>query len=286
MTGEGVSMRVDRDDRYVSEQPNKDSTPSFKLPNILPNFSKTKLIILGLTIVIILLLLSLIIFRSSHKNEPTPLTPPVVNGDSSIEDNSTLTDENSNVLTQPNDLNSTTNPQDTTLNPSFNQNDGNNNPNDLTNEQNNNQITTSEQRGRTNTPSTPNNINSVNGSSNSHNTESTQSQNTPERNTLNNNEGELNLAKTGKLESNHFSIQISASSSINNLKKFANEHKITNYQIYETKRNNSPWFVLIKGNYASANDAKKAIQALPSSLQKDKPWVKPAATINKEKAIK
>ncbi len=65
-------MRVDKDDRYISEQPNKDSMLPLKWPDFLQNYPKKKLIICGLIILIIFLLLSLIIFRPSQTSEPTP----------------------------------------------------------------------------------------------------------------------------------------------------------------------------------------------------------------------
>lgn len=245
-------MRVDKDDRYVSEQPKKDSTPSLKLPTFLHEFSKTKLIIVSLAIVIILLLLSLTIFRSNPNKEPTPLTPPAVNGVSSTDVNSNdpqINEQNVvNENTQTETSSSTTDSQSgvTPINrpPEVEASSG-----------------TIDGQNSNSTPIIPNETNST---INTQHVENTRT----------------------NLENDHYTIQLSASSSAENLKKFVKQHKIVNYQIYETKRNNQPWFILIQGNYPSSNEAKKAIKSLPKELQKDKPWVRPGATINKEKIIK
>lgn len=94
---------------------------------------------------------------------------------------------------------------------------------------------------------------------------------------------ELPLQKT--LEANHFTIQINASSSLENMMEFVKQNKLTNYQIYETRRDQKPWFVLIKGNYPTADDAKKAIKSLSNDLQKNTPWIKSGTTISKEKLL-
>lgn len=279
-------MRVDKDDRYVSEPTKKDTTPSIKLPNFLLELSKTKLIILSLAIVIILLLLSLIIFRSPHKNEPRLLTPPVVNDVSS-------TDINSN---------------DATINPTNQQNVTSNNAqsessNSFADSQNNfpsNQSTTIQESSEfvneaTNTtikqPVTPDVIapNATTNSMNHHQPENSQrkiNKNLPEKKEIHLKEEKTNSARKNQLKNDHYAIQLSASTSAENLKKFVQQNNITDYQIYETKRNDKQWFILIKGNYSSSDEAKNAIKSLPSALQKSNPWVKSGATINKEKVTK
>lgn len=91
------------------------------------------------------------------------------------------------------------------------------------------------------------------------------------------------LVLNKNIEAHHYSIQISASSSLDNLLLFVKQHQLSNYQIYETVRDQKPWFILIKGNYPTRDDAKAALQALPDTLQKNSPWIKSGATINKEK---
>ncbi|XKM13707.1 SPOR domain-containing protein [Orbaceae bacterium ac157xtp] len=92
---------------------------------------------------------------------------------------------------------------------------------------------------------------------------------------------ELELHKT--LPDNHYTIQLLASSSLQSIMASVKANKLSNYQIYETKRNDKPWFILIKGNYATLDEAKQAIQYLPAEWQKNAPWIKTGITVNKEK---
>lgn len=87
------------------------------------------------------------------------------------------------------------------------------------------------------------------------------------------------------IENNHYTIQLIATSSLESIMAFAKSHKLSNYQIYETRRENKPWFVLIKGNFDNIKDAKTVIQFLPAELQKNSPWVKSGAVVNKEKLL-
>lgn len=86
-----------------------------------------------------------------------------------------------------------------------------------------------------------------------------------------------------KIEADHYTIQLSGSSSLQSLLDFAKKYNLANYQIYETKRNNQTWFVMIKGNYATKSDAQAALKALPAELKIDKPWVKIGESVLKDK---
>ena len=46
------------------------------------------------------------------------------------------------------------------------------------------------------------------------------------------------------------------------------------YWIYETVRNNRPWYVLINGDYSSASEAQAAVNRLPRALKASGPFVK------------
>lgn len=46
------------------------------------------------------------------------------------------------------------------------------------------------------------------------------------------------------------------------------------YWIYETVRNNRPWYVLISGDYATADEARSAVNNLPRALMASGPFVK------------
>ncbi|WP_392552632.1 SPOR domain-containing protein [Orbus wheelerorum] len=89
-----------------------------------------------------------------------------------------------------------------------------------------------------------------------------------------------------KLANDHYTIQINSSSSLESMMAFVKQHKLTNYQIYETRRSQKPWYVLIKGDYATIKDAKNAAKLLPQELQKSKPWIKSGEIVNKEKSSK
>lgn len=88
------------------------------------------------------------------------------------------------------------------------------------------------------------------------------------------------------IDNTHFTIQLSSSSSLENLMAFVKQYKLTNYQIYETRREQKPWFVLIKGSYLTLDDAKQAVKSLPQELQKSNPWIKSGEMVNKEKLSK
>lgn len=273
-------MRVDKDDRYISEQPNKDSAHSFRLLCFLQDLPKKKLIIFG-SAIIILLLLGLIIFNSSRKKEGTPLTPPVVNGVTSTEENNnTITDEQNSVGISENQPKSTelvTDTSNSTLNKfntqqqqleSFSDtSDGLNLSIDDSNgdsKANHHSATTSNGRAKTNKNNTK--------------------KNTP--NSVNRKNENNDLGKNIKIKNDHYVIQLSASKSLEGLKKFVKQNNITDYHIYETKHKSGSLFILTKGNYSSVDEAHKAIKSLPNALQKDKPWVKSGAMINKEKVAK
>ncbi|MBI6547812.1 SPOR domain-containing protein [Xenorhabdus lircayensis] len=73
---------------------------------------------------------------------------------------------------------------------------------------------------------------------------------------------------------NRFTLQLSSASRSDTLIAFAKKHNLTNYNVYETKRDSKTWFILIHGNYSSVSDAKSAISSLPVEVQAKKPWVR------------
>ncbi|MWP48640.1 MULTISPECIES: SPOR domain-containing protein [unclassified Gilliamella] len=271
-------MRVDKDDRYISEQPNKDSTPPLKLLGFLQDFPKRKLIILGLAI-IIFLLLCLIIFYSSHKKTETPLTPPEVNGVTSTEEtNDTIADEQNISEVNGNQIRGTDSIietlSDNALNQSNTQLESFGNTDDSLDSPTNNQNKGYKANHHTATTSNGRAIASkTDTKKNNHNLVNSKNEN-------------VGLEKNIKIKNDRYVIQLSASKSLEGLKKFIKQNNITDYHIYQSKHQSGSWFVLIKGNYSSIDEANEALKSLPSALQKDKPWVKSGATINKEKVSK
>lgn len=90
------------------------------------------------------------------------------------------------------------------------------------------------------------------------------------------------LATLRSLPAGNVTLQLSSASRADSLQAFATKHKLSNYWIYETQRNGSPWFVLIIGSYANAAEAGKAVAALPSEVQAQKPWVKPIRQVQQD----
>ncbi|EKN3345819.1 SPOR domain-containing protein [Yersinia ruckeri] len=101
----------------------------------------------------------------------------------------------------------------------------------------------------------------------------------PSKNTsvASNNNGSLT-----SVPGSHFTLQLSSASRSDTLNAYAKQQKLTNYQVYETKRDGKPWYVLVSGNYASSAEAKRAIGSLPADVQAKKPWVKPVHQVQKD----
>jgi DamX protein len=73
----------------------------------------------------------------------------------------------------------------------------------------------------------------------------------------------------------NYTLQLSSSSNYNNLNNWAKKEKLEKYVVYETTRNGQPWYVLVSGIYASKDEAKRAVAALPADVQAKNPWAKP-----------
>lgn len=284
-------MRIEKDDRYMSEPPKKTPASLLKSPN-LHGLSKTKLVVLGLIIAIILVVLGLIIFSSQNRKPTTTILPAATNNseqvtnDQSLEYSSSVGDKAS-ATNNGNNENSANSAIDTAA-PTTNapaQNSGTTiSPMPISRTPTETQYQKPQMQERLEIPD-----------------EVTEQLNNPRAQsvapevkpkvvhppvTTKPKTTHSTTSTSNKIADNHFSIQLNASTSAESLKTFVKKNQITNYQIYETKRNNKPWFVLIKGSYATSKEARDAIKALPSELQKNSPWIKSGATINKEKAAK
>lgn len=73
----------------------------------------------------------------------------------------------------------------------------------------------------------------------------------------------------------HYTLQLSSSSNYDNLNNWAKKENIQKYVVYQTTRNGQPWYVLVSGVYASKDEAKRAVTALPADVQAKNPWAKP-----------
>lgn len=88
-----------------------------------------------------------------------------------------------------------------------------------------------------------------------------------------------NLAKASK---QHYTLQLSSASQAEPLYQLANKHKLSNYLIYETLRNDQKWYVLVYGEYTGIKQAKKAIETLPEVIKKQAPWVRNISHVQSE----
>lgn len=84
-----------------------------------------------------------------------------------------------------------------------------------------------------------------------------------------------NVGSLKSAPSNHYTLQLSSSSSYDNLNGWAKKENLKNYVVYQTTRNGQPWYVLVSGVYASKDDAKRAVTELPADVQAKNPWAKP-----------
>ncbi|MTD37301.1 cell division protein DamX [Erwinia sp. CPCC 100877] len=82
--------------------------------------------------------------------------------------------------------------------------------------------------------------------------------------------------------SGHYTLQLSSSSNYNNLNDWAKKEKLQDYVVYQTVRNGKPWYVLVKGVYASKEAAKSAVASLPAGVQARNPWTKPVAQVQSD----
>lgn len=90
--------------------------------------------------------------------------------------------------------------------------------------------------------------------------------------------GATSTGNVGALKSapgSHYTLQLSSSSNYSNLNSWAKKENLKNFVVYQTTRNGQPWYVLVSGVYASKDEAKRAVSALPADVQAKNPWAKP-----------
>ncbi|PLY44241.1 cell division protein DamX [Lelliottia sp. F153] len=84
-----------------------------------------------------------------------------------------------------------------------------------------------------------------------------------------------NVGSLKSAPSSNYTLQLSSSSSYDNLNGWAKKSNLKNYVVYQTTRNGQPWYVLVSGVYASKDEAKRAVATLPADVQAKNPWAKP-----------
>lgn len=82
---------------------------------------------------------------------------------------------------------------------------------------------------------------------------------------------------------NHLSVQLMGSRSLEAIAQFVLANRLTGQVwVYQTRFNGSPWFVVLKGEYAGMSQAQAAIRTLSPALQKAEPWPKSFAQVKRE----
>lgn len=74
---------------------------------------------------------------------------------------------------------------------------------------------------------------------------------------------------------NHYTLQLVADDNIETIHSFINRHKLKDsIALYQTTRQNKPWYVLIYGIYSNKSLAESGINRLPANLQLVKPSIR------------
>ncbi|MFQ2173445.1 SPOR domain-containing protein [Aeromonas rivipollensis] len=82
---------------------------------------------------------------------------------------------------------------------------------------------------------------------------------------------------------NHLSVQLMGSRSLAAIEQFVLANRLAGQVwVYQTRFNGSPWFVVLKGEYAGMSQAQAAIRTLSPALQKADPWPKSFAQVKRE----
>ena len=90
------------------------------------------------------------------------------------------------------------------------------------------------------------------------------------------------VANLMQKSSQRYTLQLMAGRNKTVLEALAAKHNLNPAWVYPRDINGQPWFVLVQGDYLSANQARNAISGLASELQAAKPWPKPFAQVQKE----
>lgn len=98
--------------------------------------------------------------------------------------------------------------------------------------------------------------------------------------------GKVSLTPASVLQQkniNHLSIQLMGAGSLDAVTQFVRANRLADQVwIYQTSFHGSPWYVVLKGDYADLSQAQAAIRQLSPALQKADPWPKSFAQVNRE----
>ncbi len=80
--------------------------------------------------------------------------------------------------------------------------------------------------------------------------------------------------------SHYYTVQLLGSYRESDITQFLRRHDLKKEAgFYQTSHNNRDWYVLVYGIYHSEEQAKAAINGLPSSVRKLNPWIKPIRAV-------
>ncbi|WP_116474279.1 SPOR domain-containing protein [Zobellella maritima] len=79
-----------------------------------------------------------------------------------------------------------------------------------------------------------------------------------------------------------YTLQLRAGRNLAALDQLVLKHTLTPAWIYPKAVDDKPWFVLVFGNFDSAEQARRAVAVLPFELQSAKPWPKTFGQVQKE----
>jgi len=82
---------------------------------------------------------------------------------------------------------------------------------------------------------------------------------------------------------NRLSVQLMGSRSLAAIEQFVLANRLAGQVwVYQTRFNGSPWYVVLKGEYAGMSQAQAAIRTLSPALQKADPWPKSFSQVKRE----
>ncbi|WP_107850695.1 SPOR domain-containing protein [Oceanimonas marisflavi] len=90
------------------------------------------------------------------------------------------------------------------------------------------------------------------------------------------------LATLAQKPVDHYTLQLMAGRDKQVLQQLAARHTLTPAWIYPRTIKEEPWFVLVFGDFESAEQARRAIDILPAELRAARPWPKPFGQVQKE----
>ncbi len=80
-----------------------------------------------------------------------------------------------------------------------------------------------------------------------------------------------------------YTIQLMGSHNLGVVKSFIKRHHLSaKATYYQTTFHNSNWYMLLYGQYKTAQEAHLAVAKLPSSLRRGSPWIKPNRDVQAE----